>query len=400
MFFHIDESGNTGNNLFDKNQPTLSYGVLSSKLNVDIVGQQIHNKILKQIGVDSIHANVLGVQGLTDIVPLLHELQKKCKFKFDYYFIDKIDYALTHFFKAVFDAGLNPAVKWDTYWTPLRYPFIFRLATLFDEELLKTSWDLCVDKNVDKRKDDIVSLLLILLDRLSSSDLDKRTVELMSNAFRYGINNPLSLDFGSPDQKLVSPNSVCFQFVVSAIARHIRKAKRKDALGITVDQQSQFNQSQIKTLEVANLLSKSWQNSEVEEQKKLVFHPLYRQLDREDVLGIGMPDKEIDVKKSDASIGLQLVDVYLWITNRMLLKKSLSPQLKLFSYTFLKNALIDGISMEGMEHRWNIFESTLPQYHDLTESQLAFVDEMKLKHDAAINALGRDGQLYNEDFLK
>ena len=26
MFFHIDEAGNTGMNLFDRNQPRLSYG--------------------------------------------------------------------------------------------------------------------------------------------------------------------------------------------------------------------------------------------------------------------------------------------------------------------------------------------------------------------------------------
>ncbi len=35
MYFYIDESGNSGNNLFDRSQPVLSYGVLSSEVNVD-----------------------------------------------------------------------------------------------------------------------------------------------------------------------------------------------------------------------------------------------------------------------------------------------------------------------------------------------------------------------------
>lgn len=41
------------------------------------------------------------------------------EFDFDYYFIEKPDYALVLFFDAVFDAGLNEAVKWDVYWTPM-----------------------------------------------------------------------------------------------------------------------------------------------------------------------------------------------------------------------------------------------------------------------------------------
>lgn len=43
------------------------------------------------------------------------------QFDFDYYFIEKPDYVLVLLFDAVFDAGLNEAVKWDVYWTPLRY---------------------------------------------------------------------------------------------------------------------------------------------------------------------------------------------------------------------------------------------------------------------------------------
>ena len=77
MFFHIDESGNTGNNLFDAAQPTLSYGVLSSKLNADALAQAAHASMLRALGVDSLHANQLGVASLTTIVPTLIKLQRK-----------------------------------------------------------------------------------------------------------------------------------------------------------------------------------------------------------------------------------------------------------------------------------------------------------------------------------
>lgn len=35
MYCYVDESGNTGSNLFDEAQPALFYGVLTSKLDLD-----------------------------------------------------------------------------------------------------------------------------------------------------------------------------------------------------------------------------------------------------------------------------------------------------------------------------------------------------------------------------
>ena len=137
MYFHIDESGHTGNNLFDSAQPKLAYGVLSSLTNVDARGAALHAKMLDVLGVEELHASDLGVGKLTQIAPYLIALQKKMKFDFDIYEITKIDYALVILFEAIFDAGLNPAVKWETYWTPMRYLAIGQLSTLFDEDLLK-----------------------------------------------------------------------------------------------------------------------------------------------------------------------------------------------------------------------------------------------------------------------
>lgn len=37
MYFYVDESGQTGLELFDGNQPFLYYGVLSSKVNLDLL---------------------------------------------------------------------------------------------------------------------------------------------------------------------------------------------------------------------------------------------------------------------------------------------------------------------------------------------------------------------------
>ena len=80
MFFHIDESGNTGMNLFDANQRRLSYGVLSSRLNVDALGKSAHREMTGRLGVDALHANEMGVGGLAKIEDVLHALQKRFRF--------------------------------------------------------------------------------------------------------------------------------------------------------------------------------------------------------------------------------------------------------------------------------------------------------------------------------
>jgi hypothetical protein len=71
MFFHIDESGNSGNNLFDRDQPVLSYGVLSSRWNVDEHAQEERTALIHKTGGQELHANKLGEIGLKGIAPEL-----------------------------------------------------------------------------------------------------------------------------------------------------------------------------------------------------------------------------------------------------------------------------------------------------------------------------------------
>ena len=53
--------------------------------------------------------------------------------RFSLYKVVKPDHAIITFFDQVFDSGVNKAVRWDHYWTPLRYPLLFKVAYLFDE---------------------------------------------------------------------------------------------------------------------------------------------------------------------------------------------------------------------------------------------------------------------------
>ena len=140
MYFYVDESGHTGTNLFDESQPVLYYGVLSSKVNIDVLSESTLSSLRKRLGVNRLHANELGNTGIAKISKEIYNLQKRYDLRFDIYRVAKADHALISFFDQVFDQGLNPAITWTGYWTPMRYVLLLKLASLFDEETLKLAW--------------------------------------------------------------------------------------------------------------------------------------------------------------------------------------------------------------------------------------------------------------------
>lgn len=389
MFFHIDESGNTGLNFFDEQQPRLSYGVLSSKLNVDVLGATLHRKMIRSLGVDALHATDLRAEGLAKISDQLLQIQKKCNFRFDYYFIDKRDFALVLFFQAVFDAELNEAVKWDFYWTPMRYLALQKLAYIFDEDLLRESLALClIRKNqVHKEADQIVNLLSRVYDRVLDSPIDARSKELFSYALRWGINNPLKLDFGVPDRKMVAPNTIGFQFVVQAIARRSRSRPKNEPTVIRVDRQQQFNKSQDWTYSIYSIISESLSQSEESERNRYRNHPIHWDILHEDLEFKGLPSSKIEFHGSDVSIGIQLVDIYLWITNQFLQGREIPPELARFARSFLRSATADGISIDGMARRFLNFKEQLPPLEELSDEQLEKGHENVSEHREKVGSI-------------
>lgn len=387
MFFHVDESGNTGNNLFDAHQEVLSYGVLCSKLNVDILGRDIHSAMIKKLGVESLHAAELGVARLSEIVPSLLKMQDKFKFGFDYYFIHKPTFALVMFFEAVFDAGLNKAVPWIYYWTPLRFLLLHELSGLLTEDQLKSAWKLVLSAPSKDIEKNIVSLLQGILGDLDAAQMDGRAKEVVSGALQYGILNPLKLDFSVADSRIVSPNAVCFQFVVGAMAKRLRKKKKKDALGIVVDRQSQFNPAQVDTHRFAQKIEMGLAAAPAAERSWYLGHPLHRGFDDVHVLRKNTPKKEIEVRASNDSIGLQIVDIYLWVFNRLLSGKDLSEELLVLVDYLMTTGFIDGISMPFMANRWRQFEASLPKIEEMTPQQIAAAKTITLEHRIKVAGL-------------
>ena len=362
MFFFIDESGNTGNNLFDASQPLLCYGTLSSRLNPDVLAKRDHAAMLRELGVTCLHANELGLSRLTKVAPVLIRLQKRFDFRFDYFYIHKQTYALSMLYEAIFDYERNRALKWEKDRAPLALPVFRNLSMLCDEEVLKKAWSLRIANDIDRRGGEIAALLKELHERSRASDMDPGTKALFDAALGFGIWSPQQLDFGSTDKKMYAPNAMGFQFVLSAIARRLREAKLKDALSIRADRQSEFNSAQVREHDMLKQYSDELAALGEKERRRFVSQPFFEGVDAEDALRIRMPRQGIEFVASESSVGLQIVDIYLWIMRRARSGTVVTGELKDLGRLVSKHACVESISPEGIEAGWTALQKKLPAY--------------------------------------
>jgi hypothetical protein len=179
---------------------------------------------------------------------------------------------------------------------------------------------------------------------------------------------------------MISPNAVGFQFVVSSIARRLRKKRRKNASSIIIDRQHQFNKSQIETHYNHSMVAKSIKRSSQGEKNYYLNHPLYVTMNKDDIIHKGLPDRKITISKSVDSIGLQIVDVYLWVANKLISGERLPRELMDLWLLFSHRINVDGISLEGMKHRFLQYEKMLPKYEDLTEEQMNLAQKSVQRH--------------------
>src|SRR5579872_2226863 len=98
MYFYIDESGHTGKNLFSPSQPaSLYYGVLSSKVNLDILAFRYIQNIKFKINAKRLHAVDLSSDRLASIIPDIKKIHKDLGLTFDVYQVVKRDHILICF---------------------------------------------------------------------------------------------------------------------------------------------------------------------------------------------------------------------------------------------------------------------------------------------------------------
>ena len=128
--------------------------------------------------------------------------------------------------------------------------------------------------------------------------------------------------------------------------------------------------------------------TDAEYQRYRLSHPFFVDVDRSTALYEGTPKRLATVRSSEHSIGLQIVDVYLWIVNRMQSEKSVPRELRALASTFLRRAHSDGISLDGMRERWATFENRLPSIEAVDPAVMAAAQESIDAHREKVRTLG------------
>lgn len=368
MYSYVDESGHTGPNLFDENQPSLYYGVLNSQENLDVSAVKYLEEMRKKLGVERIHANVIGNKGLHDISKELIKIQSKFKLIFDFYEVKKIDHAMISFYDQVFDSGINPAVTWSSYWTALRFITLHKVAFLFDEETLKNSW-LARINHKDNESDEILrDVCKTILKRVNILP-DQRSREIISDALKWAISNTRDIGYNARSKKdalQVMPNIIGFQFVMQGIAKRLLQSQSTESY-ITVDRQSQFNGAQKSLADY--YASISGFNSE------MGFG-----LPNADFRG--MPKNPIRVSGGNESAGLELVDVYLWIFTRVKNGFEIPESLNQILRFQRKRSILNVLSMESLAENTQRFFDNIPELHEYSSEHL---ERMKKLRDVEEN---------------
>ncbi len=356
MFFYVDESGHTGAHLFDPAQPMLYYGLLSSSINLDIVAEPYLVALRRRLDTKRLHAAQLGCERLDLVADGLIDLQKRFKLRFDFYRVAKPDHAIICFFDQIFDQGMNPAVTWTGYWSPLRYILLLQIASLFDEDLAKCAWAARI--NLDNATADraLIHICRSLIGRLESLP-DDRPRQLIGDALKWTIANPRKISYNVDSKSQIhqlTPNVIGFQSVMHGISGRLRALDRK-ASRIIVDQQSDFNKAQ-------RALAELYASASGMKMRMGLRMPT------NDFRGI--PTIPIEFKGGTESACLELVDIYLWIFKRFFEQKRIGEA----SYPLVKRQLHRGrtneISLKAIDARWSGWIKSLPKSSEMSEEQL------------------------------
>lgn len=340
MYIYVDESGHSGSQLFKdiKAQPNMYYGVLTSKVDLNVQSVDAVKSMRNLLEVERIHASQLGNPSLARIAPQLIALQNNLNLVFDFYLLKKRAHAEFCFFDQVFDSGNNEAIPHQAYFTPYRYVLILELSRMFNYEKAERAWNIRIELDDKKAERELSRLCLDLLKGIGRvrTSLARRFIR---KGLEWAAEHPDEISYNASDAesiKQISPNIICFQSVMHGIARRVREEGAAPT-SIIVDQQQEFNAAQ---------------------QVLADFYASAAGLELETGRGMpmltfdGMPQIPIQFVDGKNNVGLELVDIYLWVFKRLFEEKPLAKELRPLFEAQIDRGYTDQISYEGIMTRY------------------------------------------------
>jgi hypothetical protein len=361
MFAYVDETGNTGGNLFDPEQPWFVTIGLMTKANFDVLERTLF-QARDANGEADFHANEVGFEKIEQIAPKLLAVSKKRDARFFISRVEKLYLATAKVIDTVFDSYENNAVPWHVYnFRPLKLILLFKLAHyVLDENMVKLFWESLMHKNSKRASELFVNACRAILVRVDNLP-DKRSREIAREAFTWAIENYHRITVHS-ETKLIRyghmPNMVAFTNLIDGIERQ-SQAWGNAVKIIKHDRQTQFE----KSLAFVQELCANADPTPIE-------WPSMGKYSLQKVNG-----SKFVVANRFESPGIQLVDIVLWPFARM----NTGDDLPEHSHRFMKYALSKGhyndFSFDGVY--CNLDKEMRPIMEaPFSEEQLAMAKEM------------------------
>lgn len=302
MFAYVDETGNTGPNLFDENQPDFFTGALVTRANFDLVYRPQIEALCRQAGAASLHASVVGRGVIETVAPGLLRILKKADARFFLSRVEKRYLLATKLFDTFFDSGENPAVPWTAYnFRVLRLILSFKVASLVTYDTAQEFWSMLMARNEKTARAMIPGICASILAEVNHLP-DPRSRQIVTEALEWSRDHPEALDIfiaGRQAKNGHMPNMVAFANLLDGL-EHISKRWDRPLRKIVHDRQSQFEQS---LAEWHRIFSNASDEPIERPDETIVFQKVH--------------GSTFEVSASDASPGIQVADLILWLFRQM-----------------------------------------------------------------------------------
>ena len=147
MYVYIDESGNSGLNMFDSDQKFFYLIAVVSKVNIQNIFSRHFDTICSKYNIKELHGNELGLTKMSNVCFELKRILKKINPKLALIYINKEAYVATKLFDTILDSGENYGVATHHYnLRPLRSVLLAKFLSIVDTDILKEFWKGAIEK--------------------------------------------------------------------------------------------------------------------------------------------------------------------------------------------------------------------------------------------------------------
>jgi hypothetical protein len=380
MYAYVDETGNTGNRIFDLDQPLFITAAMMTRANFDAVQKAAVAAIAKKAGVHELHANEMGVAKVEEIANDILKIVKVAQARFFLSRLEKRYLGATKVIDTYFDSGENLAVPWQAYSIRhLRLLLAFKVATyVLTDEIAQTVWNCLTAKKEGASLALFIEGAKAMLARAHNLP-DARSRQIVTEAMQWAIDNPESFSFHTKNKALRfshSPNHVAFSALVIGIdeAPNTWKSPVRE---IVHDRQLELEETLRYHHEIVTNAS-----------DQILRWPGDPPMSMRQV-----PGSVLRMVTDQPSPGLQVIDVILWLFKRTLTDRDIGPESARLLQQVFRRGKQNDFSFAGVSNQVKAAMQMIndaPLGDDQLEFGRNFVAKSEERRQAAMKAYGAE----------